>query len=149
MALLKVKINGKWIVVGVGLQGEQGIQGTQGDKGDKGDKGDTGKGFEISKTYPSIDAMNAGFATDGVSENSFVIIDTGNVEDEDNAKLFIKTKNGYSYLTDMSGAQGIKGEKGETGKTPVRGTDYWTPQDKAEIVQEVLGNFVDVSEVGQ
>lgn len=117
--------------------------------GEKGEKGDTGKGFEISKTYPSIEAMNAGFATDGVPENSFVLIDTGNVEDEDNAKLFIKTKSGYSYLTDLSGAQGIKGEKGADGKTPQKGVDYWTPTDKAEMVQEVLKNFVDVSEVGQ
>jgi hypothetical protein len=93
--------------------------------GEKGEKGDTGKGFEISKTYPSIEAMNAGFATDGVPENSFVLIDTGNVEDEDNAKLFIKTKSGYSYLTDLSGAQGIKGEKGADGKTPYIQNGYW------------------------
>lgn len=130
-----------------GEKGEQGIQGIQGVQGDKGDKGDTGKGFEISKTYPSIDAMNAGFATDGVPENSFVIIDTGNVQDEDNAKLFIKTKSGYSYLTDMSGAQGIKGEKGADGKTPQKGVDYYTEADKEEMVSAVLSALPDNREV--
>ena len=33
------------------------------------------------------------------------------------------------------GEQGIQGEKGET---PVKGTDYWTDSDKAEIVNDVL-----------
>lgn len=31
------------------------------------------------------------------------------------------------------GDQGIQGEKGEDGLSPVRGTDYWTDADKAEI----------------
>lgn len=42
----------------------------------------------------------------------------------------------------------IKGEKGETGKTPVKGTDYFTEADKNEIVNAVLANFINVSEVG-
>ncbi len=71
-----------------------------------------GVGFRISKTYESIDAMNAGFATDDVPLYGFVIIDTGNVDDDDNAKLYIKKPDGYEYLTDLSGAQGIKGDKG-------------------------------------
>lgn len=33
----------------------------------------------------------------------------------------------------------IVGRKGDPGKTPVRGVDYWTPEDKAEIAGEVLG----------
>lgn len=39
---------------------------------------------------------------------------------------------------------GLKGEKGDTGapgadgKTPVKGTDYWTAADKAEIVNDTL-----------
>ena len=83
-------------------------------KGEKGDKGDTGEGFSISKTYTSVAEMHAGYAIDGVPLNAFVLIDTGNVEDEDNAKLYVKLERGYSYLTDLSGAQGIKGEKGDT-----------------------------------
>ena len=76
-----------------------------------------GVGFRISKTYESIEAMNAGYATDDVPLYGFVIIDTGNVDDADNAKLYIKKPDGYEYLTDLSGAQGIKGDKGDKGDT--------------------------------
>lgn len=33
---------------------------------------------------------------------------------------------------------GLKGDKGANGKTPVKGTDYWTATDKAEIVNDTL-----------
>lgn len=33
---------------------------------------------------------------------------------------------------------GLKGDKGADGKTPVKGTDYWTESDKAEIVADTL-----------
>lgn len=33
---------------------------------------------------------------------------------------------------------GLKGDKGADGKTPVKGTDYWTEADKAEIVTDTL-----------
>lgn len=94
-----------------GPQGEQGVQGIQGPKGEKGDP------FEIQKTYPSVEAMQEGYATDGVRAGGIVLIDTGNVEDEDNAKMYVKGDNGYVFLTDLSGAQGIKGERGEAGES--------------------------------
>lgn len=93
----------------------RGPQGEQGEQGDKGDKGDTGTGFSISKTYSSVSAMNSGYATDGVPLYGFVLIDTGNVDDEDNAKLYVKGDSAYEYLTDLSGSQGIKGETGDKG----------------------------------
>lgn len=37
------------------------------------------------------------------------------------------------------GPRGETGEKGAPGYTPVRGVDYWTMQDKTEIVAEVSG----------
>lgn len=49
-----------------------------------------------------------------------------------------------------TGAQGEKGDKGdpgangangEDGYTPLRGTDYWTEADKAEILKDVLEQF--------
>ena len=48
----------------------------------------------------------------------------------------------------------VKGEKGDTGETgpagytPQKGTDYFTEEDKTELVNAVLANFTDVSEVG-
>ena len=76
-----------------------------------GQKGERGDSFEIVKTYPSISAMDADFASSSVKEGQFVVI-ASNVEDEDNAKLFIKGSESFNFITDLSGAQGIKGEKG-------------------------------------
>lgn len=36
------------------------------------------------------------------------------------------------------GAQGQQGEKGEPGYSPVKGIDYWIPEDKQEIHEEVI-----------
>lgn len=82
----------------------------------KGEKGDKGDGFKIERTFNSVIAMNAGFYSDNVPLHGFVLIETGNVNDEDNAKLFVKGVAQYHYLTDLSGAQGIKGEDGNDGK---------------------------------
>lgn len=84
-------------------------------------KGAAGTGFSIAKTYASVAAMNAGYATDGLPVGAFVLIDTGNVDDADNAKLYVKGETAYSYLTDLSGAQGIQGETGATGPQGPKG----------------------------
>ena len=81
-------------------------------RGPEGKRGETGKGFEISKTYSSVAAMNADHGNADVPLYGFVLIDTGDVEDEDNAKLFVKQEDGYQYLTDLSGSEGIKGDRG-------------------------------------
>ena len=77
-----------------------------------GPQGPAGAAFAIAKTYESVSAMNAGFSTDGVQTGQFVMIDTGNVEDEDNAKLYVKGAEAYSYITDLSGATGMTGPQG-------------------------------------
>ena len=81
----------------------------KGQKGDTGAKGDTGEGFSIFKTYASVAAMNADAAN--VAQGKFVLI-ASDVENEDNAKLYVKGASGFTFLTDLSGAQGIKGETG-------------------------------------
>ena len=43
------------------------------------------------------------------------MIDTGNVEDADNAKLYVKGSEAYTYITDLSGATGMKGPQGQQG----------------------------------
>ena len=42
---------------------------------------------------------------------------------------------------------GPQGDKGDDGYTPVKGEDYWTEEDQQSIVEAVLANFTDVSEV--
>lgn len=101
-----------------GAVGPQGAEGAQGPAGQKGEKGDP---FSITKVYKSVAEMNSGYAADGVPQGGFVVINTGNVEDEDNAKLFYKGTAKYEYLTDLSGAQGMTGPKGETGATGKQG----------------------------
>ena len=101
-----------------GAVGPQGAEGAQGPAGQKGEKGDP---FSIAKVYKSVAEMNSGYAADGVPQGGFGVINTGNVEDEDNAKLFYKGTAKYEYLTDLSGAQGMTGPKGETGATGKQG----------------------------
>lgn len=40
--------------------------------------------------------------------------------------------------TGATGAQGPKGDDGADGRTPIKGTDYWTPADQEAIVQQVI-----------
>lgn len=98
-----------------GIQGVEGPQGEQGIQGIQGPKGDPGEAFKVSKTYASVEAMQAGFAEDGLPNGSFVIIDTGDVEDPDNAGLWCKGDSAYVYIADLSGMAGIRGPEGPQG----------------------------------
>ena len=100
-------------------------------KGDKGDKGDKGQDFTIKKTFPSVEAMNSDTS---LNEGDFVLI-TSNENDEDNAKLFVKTKDGYQFITDLSGAKGIKGDKGDPGQDGHDGSDGRDGLDGRSITQ--------------
>ena len=44
----------------------------------------------------------------------------------------IAVRNGYTG-TEQEWLESLKGEKGEIGKTPIKGQDYWTEADIAEI----------------
>lgn len=117
------KLSGTWTKKG-NVQGATGVKGDKGDQGATGAQGAKGDPFAIAKTYTSISAMNAGYSSDGVGVGQFVVIDTGNVEDVDNAKLYLKGASSYTYITDMSGATGLtgpQGPKGETGPTGLTG----------------------------
>lgn len=84
-------------------------------QGAQGEQGPQGAPFAIYKTYVSIAAMNADAAN--VPDGAFVLIETGNVDDEDNSKLYVRTADGtsaFEFVTDLSGAQGIKGDNGTT-----------------------------------
>ena len=106
---------------GIGPQGPKGPQGEKGDQGLQGPKGDKGDPFSIKKIYFSIGEMNADFSGTDVSEGEFVLINTGNVEDEDNAKLYVKGQTSYNFITDLSGMAGIQGPQGEQGPQGIQG----------------------------
>ena len=84
-----------------GLQGEQGPQGDQGAQGVQGPKGDP---FTVKKTYTSVNELQTKASTE-LSLGDFALINTGNVEDEDNAKLFVMGNTEPTFLCDLSGAQ--------------------------------------------
>lgn len=53
--------------------------------------------------------------------------------------LMLRGEDGkWHPVTALTGPVGPAGPAGADGKTPVRGTDYWTPTDKTEIVNDVL-----------
>ena len=98
-----------------GDKGDQGDTGSQGPQGEPGPKGETGEPFQIKKIYDSVEAMNADYSGSDVAIGEFVLIDTGNVEDPDDSKLYVKGNTQYDFVTDLSGAQGIQGPQGNPG----------------------------------
>lgn len=124
---LGIRLQGQSEYVFVDLKGEQGLKGLKGDKGDqglkgdKGDKGEQGLPFKISKVYESVESMNADFSNVQVKTNDFVIINTIDINNPDNSKLFIKGETAFNFITDLSGAQGIQGPKGDKGDQGIQG----------------------------
>ena len=110
-----------------------------GPQGEQGPKGDAGAPFAIKKTYVSIEAMNADYSNEEIKEGDFVIINTGDVSDEDNGKLFIKGATKFDFLVDISGVQGIQGPKGDTGLQGERGEQGLPGQDGAQGPQGPIG----------
>lgn len=82
----------------------------------KGDKGDTGA---TGATGPA--------GADGVTPHI-----------GDNGNWFLGDTDTGVAAAGATGATGPTGPAGADGKTPVKGTDYWTAADQAEIVNDVL-----------
>ncbi len=117
-----------------GPQGAQGIQGEQGRQGEKGDqgpvgpmgpKGDPGEQGEQGPQGVGIDRVSTAWAGQGDGERTRLeIIGTNN------------TLLGSFYVYN-----GSKGSPGEPGYTPVKGEDYFTDEDKADIVTDVTASL--------
>lgn len=110
-----------------GATGAQGVQGVQ------------GEAFSIAKVYASVSAMNTGYATDGLTQGKFVMIDTGNVADADNAKLYVKGASTYTFVTDLSGATGVQGPQGIQGIQGATGATGSAGATGAQGIQGVAG----------
>lgn len=114
-------------------------------KGEKGDKGDP---FRVTAVYASVAEMNADFDNPDIPVGAFVVIDTGNVDDEENARLYIKGKTSYTFITDLSGAEGMRGPQGPEGKQGPRGEPgqkgdsyVLTDVDRNEIYNRVMAGL--------
>lgn len=68
-----------------------------------------GDAFTIVKTYPSIQAMQDDYNNPEVKIGQFVMIDTGDVENEEDSRLYLKGDTEWKFISDLSGAQGIQG----------------------------------------
>ena len=103
-----------------GPKGETGAQGPQGPAGETGPQGEPGEAATISNVAASVDD------TSGDPE---VVVTMGGTAQE------------------RSFAFAFSGLKGENGKTPVKGVDYWTPEDQQSIVDQVLQDLPNGDEV--
>jgi hypothetical protein len=90
-----------------------------------------------TKTVDVMDGSNGSNGKDGNGIKSAVL--------NADYTLTLTFDNGTKYTTPSirgasgaSGKDGSNGKDGQDGKTPVKGTDYWTATDKAEMVNDVL-----------
>lgn len=152
-----------------GIQGPQGIQGIQGPVGPSGSDGKDGKDFTVKGLYGTIEALQeahpTGAAGDayavGTSESNVVYVWDVDAGTWANLGALqgpagpqgIQGPQGPTGATGATGATGPQGpagadgKNGTDGKTPQRGTDYWTPADKEQIVSDVLASLPNASGV--
>lgn len=81
-----------------------------------------GDPFKIKRTFTSVAEMEAYTGTD-VTNGDFVLI-VSNVEDPDNAKLYIRDNNTWRFIVDLSGSRGFIGETGNGIDSAVLNQDY-------------------------
>ena len=114
-----------------GEKGDQGERGLQGADGAKGDKGDTGANGTNGKDGTSVTVSK-------VTESS---ADGGsNVVTFSDGKT-LTVKNGSKGSPGTNGTNGTNGKDGADGKTPVKGVDYFTPDEKSQMVAEVTASL--------
>ena len=77
-------------------------------RGPKGEKGDP---FTIYKVYNSKTEMDADYSNPDVPMGAFVCI-TNSVDQSENARLYVKGTQEYTFITDLSGATGMHGVPG-------------------------------------
>lgn len=68
-----------------------------------------GDSFVIKRTYPSVKEMEDNFNSSDVSIGEFVVINTNDIEDPENSRLYMKAEESWKFITDLSGATGITG----------------------------------------
>lgn len=137
------------VAAAVGPQGPIGPTGPQGVAGVQGPTGQSGLGFSIAKIYSSTATMFADVSPTGIVAGQFATINTGDVTNADNAKLYLWNGTTYTYVTDLSGSTGLTGPTGPqgtasnvagpTGPTGPQGTGYLA------LIKSVTGNYTPTS----
>ena len=114
------------------LKGEKGDKGDKGDQGIQGEKGDTGAAGSNGTNGTSVTVKSVSESTaDGGS--NVVTFSDGKTLTVKNGSKGSKGDKGDKGDTGADGQPGVPGADGNDGHTPVRGVDYWTSADKAEI----------------
>lgn len=130
-----------------GIQGPAGKDGAQGPRGNPGPKGDSFQTVveddgDGNITIRTLTGEEGGTGTPGVTFTPSVSADG----------VLSWTNDGGLDNPEPVNIKGPAGQKGDTGatgaagKTPVKGTDYFTAADKAELVQDVLDALPDGDE---
>lgn len=114
-----------------GLQGIQGVQGERGEQGQKGDKGD--KGEQGIQGAQGEKGANGTPATHRWSGTTLYITSASGTSSAN-----LKGDTGDKGDTGAKGADGKDGKDGADGYTPIKGKDYFTPEDIADMVTSVI-----------
>lgn len=144
----------------MGPQGDMGPTGPKGDpftyadftpeqlaglKGPKGDKGDTGYTPIKGKDYFDGAKGDKGdpFTYSDFTPAQLEALRGPKGETGPQGKVGPQGPQGVKGDTGTAGKDGVDGKDGIDGKTPVRGVDYFTTADKAEMVDEIKEEFSD------
>ena len=145
---------------GVAASGNPGPAGPDGERGERGERGETGPAGKDGKTpVKGVDYWTAEDKSEILSESTkppvikygnWYVYDVETKEYKDTLTAAtgpagqdgLPGERGPAGETGHAGERGERGERGETGpagkdgKTPVKGVDYWTAEDKSEIIFE-------------
>jgi len=121
-----VEFANQGIVGFTGSRGTTGFTGSAGTNGFTGSQGNTGLGFNIAKIYASVAALTADTSPSGIVAGEFAVVETGNVNDSENSRLYLWTGSAYSFVSDLSGTLGFTGSAGTNGYTGSAGTNGYT-----------------------
>lgn len=92
------------------------------------------KPVEFMIDDPLADGTGGGGGTGADGKSAYDIwLEQGNEGTEQDFLDSLKGEKGDKGDSGEPGEKGDKGDSGADGYTPVRGTDYWTEEDKAEI----------------
>lgn len=128
--------NGNWFIGETDTnKPSQGTNGVNGNDGVGVAKSEVNTSGELVITYSNGDSTNLGkiVGKDGLDGTN----------GQNGLSAYEIAKNGgfigteEDWLKSLKGEQGEKGQNGADGKTPVKGTDYFTAEDKTEFTAEV------------